>query len=212
MSSENSNEPVQSDAPIFDLGADQNLDLPVESELDALKARATLLGIPFRPNIGLDSLRAKVNAVIEGTQDDEPTDTSPKEPVVVKSKQQLLNEQRREANTEARKLVRIVLTAKDPLKRELEAEYFTVSNRLIGTIKRLVPFANEEGWHVEQAIVNMIKDKEVQLFKTVKLPNGDKVRKGYMSKAYTVEILDPLTKDELAALATQQAARNSIGD
>jgi hypothetical protein len=214
MSTTNSD--VQAQEELNSAEADQTLDLPEVSEMDSLKERANLMGIKFSPIIGLDKLRAKVNATVTGEAEDNVEEEKPageqkKEVVAPKTAQQLLNERRRKCNEEARKLVRIVLISKDPLKREWEGEYFTVSNGLIGTVKRLVPFDNENGWHVEQVIVDMLRDKQVQLFKTVKLENGDKIRQGYMSKAYTVEVLPPLTEDELAELATQQAARSSIG-
>ena len=181
-------------------------ELPVQSELDSLRERADQLGIAYRHNTGVAKLRNQVNAKVSGGTDTEDEEGSE----AVMPKTETANEKRKLLNKVARELIRVVITAKDPLKRELEGEYFTVANRFIGTIKRFIPFDNENGWHVERALLDMLKDKQVQLFKTVKLANGDKVRKGYNSRAYSVEVLPALTNVELKDLATQQAARQSI--
>ena len=39
--------------------------LVVPDELTTLKARADLMGVTYHPNIGLEKLRAKVNATVE---------------------------------------------------------------------------------------------------------------------------------------------------
>ena len=110
---------------------------------------------------------------------------------------------------EAMKLVRIVVTPNDPLMSSYPGLIFTVgASGLNGgkMIKKYVPFNNEEGWHVPQIILNQIEHAEMQKFKTVTTPNGEKVLEPYITKKFNVRILDPLTKEELERLAAAQAA------
>ena len=110
---------------------------------------------------------------------------------------------------EAMKLVRIVVTPNDPLMSSYPGLIFTVgASGLNGgkMIKKYVPFNNEEGWHVPQVILNQIEYAEMQKFKTVTMPNGEKQLEPYITKKFNVRILDPLTKEELERLAASQAA------
>lgn len=110
---------------------------------------------------------------------------------------------------EAMKLVRIVVTPNDPLMSSYPGLIFTVgASGLNGgkMIKKYVPFNNEEGWHVPQVIKNQIEHAEMQKFKTVTTPNGEKVLEPYITKKFNIRVLDPLTKEELERLAASQAA------
>ena len=110
---------------------------------------------------------------------------------------------------EAMKLVRIVVTPNDPLMSSYPGLIFTVgASGLNGgkMIKKYVPFNNEEGWHVPQVILNQIEYAEMQKFKTVTMPNGEKQLEPYITKKFNVRILNPLNKEELERLAASQAA------
>ena len=73
-------------------------------------------------------------------------------------------------------------------------------------IKKFVPFSNEEGWHVPTIILRQIESAEMQKFKTVTRPDGEKVLEPYLTKKFNVQILPDLTQEELKRLADQQAA------
>jgi hypothetical protein len=73
-------------------------------------------------------------------------------------------------------------------------------------IKKFVPFSNEEGWHVPTIILRQIESAEMQKFKTVTRPNGEKVLEPYLTKKFNVVILPDLTPGEIKTLADQQAA------
>lgn len=106
---------------------------------------------------------------------------------------------------EATKLVRIRVTCMNPAKKEWEGEIFTVGNSVIGTHKRFVPFNADEGWHVPQIMLDMIKNRECQVFITEKSKHGVSVRRGKLIKEFAVEVLPPLTEEELKDLAQRQA-------
>ena len=113
------------------------------------------------------------------------------------------------AEQAAMKLVRVVVTPNDPLMVNYPGLIFTVGMSGINNgrmIKKFVPFSNEEGWHVPTIILRQIESAEMQKFKTVTRPNGEKVLEPYLTKKFNVVILPDLTPGEIKTLADQQAA------
>ena len=179
----------------------------VQDELDALKARANLLGVKFHPSISLEKLREKVNAAVtsDGAATSEEEAKDPAEP-----KQETIGEKRKRLKTEALKLVRIRLTCLNPAKKEWEGEIITVGNSLIGSVKKFVPFNADDGWHVPHVIHQQLKERQCQIFYTATDARGNKVRKGKLIKEFAIEVLPPLTKEELDELARRQAMAKAI--
>ena len=110
-------------------------------------------------------------------------------------------------------LQRIIVTPNDPLLSAQEGMIFTVGSSSVNNgrmVKKYVPFNNEEGWHVPQIIINQIKNAEMQKSKSVKTPNGEMVNQPFISKRFNVQILDPLTREEMTALAASQQAKGGM--
>lgn len=168
-------------------------DVTPNNELELLKERADKLGLQYHPSIGLDKLREKVNAALTPTEEE----------VAQESKAQLLKK-------EANKLVRINVTCMNPAKRNWHGEIFTTGNSVVGTIRKFVPFNTENGYHVPNAIYQMMKNRKCQVFYTEKTKKGVDVRKGKLIKEFAIDVLDPLSPEELDNLAREQAARHSI--
>jgi len=113
------------------------------------------------------------------------------------------------AEQAAMKLVRVVVTPNDPLMVNYPGLIFTVGMSGINNgrmIKKFVPFSNEDGWHVPTIILRQIESAEMQKFKTINRPNGEKVLEPYLTKKFNVQILPDLTNAEIKRLADQQAA------
>ena len=109
----------------------------------------------------------------------------------------------------AMRLTRVVVIPNDPGMTQYPGLIFTVGASGINNgrmIKKFVPFNNEEGWHVPQIILNQIEAAEMQQFRTVTRPNGDKELEPYITKKFNVRILPPLTGDEMKKLAASQQA------
>ena len=171
-----------------------------KSEIDVLKARATQMGLKFHTNIGLAKLKAMVNTnlapeVVESTTD-----------IEKETKTQRVVRLRKAAH----KLIRIRVACMHPDKKDWEGETFTAGNSIIGSTKKYVPFNNDEGWHVPQIILNMMAERKCQVFTWVKGPHGNKIKKGKQIKEFAIEILPPLSGDEIADLAERQAVSRSI--
>ncbi|MNF31598.1 hypothetical protein D3C84_123650 [compost metagenome] len=201
---------------------DQQDDLELPSELDMLKQRATMMGIVFSNNIGLDTLKKKIDEKMNETPEtaeapaalvapavtEAPVAEAAQAPVKVLSlRQHLLNE--------ATKLVRIRISCMDPKKQDLPGEFFTVANEFIGTVRKYVPFgeATDGGYHVPACILEMLKTREFLHIRTVTHPVTKEIStKTRYVKEFAIEILPPLTPAELKALAADQSASGRLED
>lgn len=176
----------------------QEIETP--DELASLKARADQLGVSYHPNIGLEKLRDKVNAALS---EDEPEQESA--PVT-----EDVNARKARLRREASALVRVRVTCMNPNKTEWEGEVFTCGNTTVGTFKKYVPFNSDEGYHIPKILLNMLTERQCQVFQTVTDRRGNKTRKGKLIKEFAIEVMPPLTKEELHDLAQRQAMAKSI--
>ena len=167
-------------------------------ELATLKQKADLLGVSYHPSIGVEKLREKIRAVMaeEGTEP-----AAPKEAVSKADE----SAERQRLIDEASKLVRIRVVCMNPAKKDWEGDIFTVGNSIVGTYKKFVPFNNDEGWHVPNIIYQHLTQRECQVFVTTRDERGNSHRKGKLIKEFAIEVLPPLTPEELAELARRQA-------
>ena len=179
--------------------SEDNYELP--DELTVLKERATLLGINFHPSISLTKLKDKIEAHLAEEQVEEVVNTPLPSKTGIAAKLQ--------ARKEAEKLVRVNVSCMDPAKREWDGAIYTISNST-GTYRKYVKFNTTEGWHVPQIILNHMQERQCQVFYTVKNSRGESERKGKLIKELNIEVLPPLTKEELQELARRQAMTGAI--
>lgn len=169
-------------------------------ELTLLKERADLMGIKYHPSIGLATLKEKVNSALSGAEEEEEVTVNEETP----------EQKRARLIAEATKLIRIRLTCMDPNKKGWTGEIFTVSNDIVGTVRKFVPFNAENGYHVPNIIYKHLKRKKRQEFRTIKTRKGMDIKQGYLVPAFAIEVLPPLTPTELKDLAQRQAMNHSI--
>jgi len=174
------------------------------NELALLKERAIVMGIKFHPSIGVDTLRDKVNAAII------PAAPKPDNRSKAEKKAESIAARNASKRKEATRLVRFRLTCMDPNKKGWPGEVFTVSNAVIGTVRKFIPFHAEDGFHAERIIFKQLQAKKHQEFRKVKLSNGRSMMQGYLAKTFAIEKLDDLSVDELKTLADRQALNHSI--
>lgn len=171
-----------------------------QGELDSLKARADMLGIKYHPSISVDTLRERVNAVLQGQADNASRPKSETEADYMSRKQ-----------NEAKALVRVRIHCNDPAKKEWPGEVITASNSFV-SMKKYIPYNQDEPYHIPQIILNTLRDKRVQVFTTKKGKMGIPIRESKSIAAYNIEILPPLTEEEMKSLAAAQQARRATDD
>lgn len=190
-----------------------------QAELAALKKRAKAMGIPYSGNVSLETMRERVNSQLQDNvpeEDQEPVEApveatkptkkqSKEEKFINEAKPETAKQRKARLRKEASKLVRVVVTCYDPKKRNHKGDFFTVSNSVVGSFRRFIPYNNHEGWHVEQAFVDMLREKVYQTFEHAKDHRGNDIKRAVLTRAYSVEILPPLTESQLKDLAQRQA-------
>lgn len=171
-------------------------------ELDNLKTRAKELGISFSPNIGIEALRKKIEAV----------EVKPLEAEPVSEKQVQQARLRVDVRKEALRLIRCRISNNDPAKRDLQGDYYTVANQLIGKITKYVPFRGKaaESYHIPYCIYRMLLAKKYISINPAQGNNLNSTSRAQELPEFNIEILDPLTQEELQELAKEQAAGNRI--
>lgn len=120
-------------------------------------------------------------------------------------RQHMLNEQM--------KLVRCRITNMDPKKKDLEGEVITVANEYLGVVKKFIPFGEvtDDGFHIPFCLYTELKDREFLHIRTVTHPVTKQITtKTSMAREYSIEVLTPLTREELTRLATAQIAAGSL--
>ena len=195
-------------------------DMPVQeveleiTELDSLKETANTMGIKFHPSIGLDTLKAK----IEAHRNERPIVThsiptpekAPQLTAVPDSKKGRQMSSREKIRLDAIRLVRIRVTCMNPNKREWQGEVLSARNRYTGTVKKFIPFNADQGWHVPYILYQFIKDKKCQVFINTKDSNGRSTKTPKLVNEYSVEVLPELTRQELKDLGLKQARTGAI--
>ena len=178
----------------------QNPEATEEARLTKLKERADMLGIKYSNNIKAETLAAKIDATLGTTE--EAVDDS-------KLARMEASRIRQEKIKDAKKLIRINLQCMNPAKKDWPGEIITTGNKTIGTVKWYVPFQlpNDDGYHVPQCILNVLKERVFQEAQRYKLQDGTPATRFVSKKEFGISILPPLTEKELADLAKAQAAR-----
>lgn len=65
---------------------------------------------------------------------------------------------------EALKLIRCRVTCMDSAKKEWNGEIITVSNSVVGTVRKYVPYNSDAPYHLEQIIISALREKKMQVF------------------------------------------------
>ena len=196
------------------------------SELEMLKRRATMMGLTYSNNIGLEALKAKVQAAMEGEREPElqkgnafMTSTSQHENAGainalsgVETKRGKKISLRQHLQQEKMKLIRVRITNLDPKKKDLPGEIITVANEYLGTVRKFVPFGEvtDNGYHIPKCIYDMLKERTFVSIKTRKGPKGEQIVEHQNAREFSLEVLRPLTADELAKLAAAQQAAGGL--
>jgi hypothetical protein len=204
----------------------------IAADLAALKEKADTLNIAYHPSIGAEKLREKIQLHVnpptppaEAPPAEAPSvipkpslekfeppvyDAAPVPAVAAPKVPETVGQKRKRLKDDAMALVRVRITCMNPAKKEWDGEILTVGNNLVGTITKFIPFNADEGWHITQIMLNMLRERQCQIFVEGKDSKGNKTRRSKIIREFAVEVLDRLTDDELAALVARQAATRAI--
>lgn len=174
-------------------------DIIEPSELETLKARADRVGVKYHPSIGIEALKEKLADKLGMPNTSETPTTTTKTLREVLMAEQL-------------KLIRVRLSCNNPLKKDLQGEVITVDNQYVGTVRKYIPYgsAMDAGYHIPECILNVLRERQFMRVTTRKDNRGNSVSEAKYVPEYSIDILPPLSKEELAELAKLQLATGSI--
>jgi len=200
-----------------DPGTQEDVPVTVEpmDELALLKQRADRMGIAYHPNIGIEKLKTKIEEKKEGIVSAK-NEYAGEEAATIQAYEDVVDgdtftQGRRETpaqinmrkRQEALRLVRIRVTNMNPLKSNMRGEIYSVGNSQIGFIKKFVPFNCDAGYHVPQIILTHMQNKKFMTHFEVKIGNK-KIKKNKLVPELAIEIMPPLTAEELQELKQRQ--------
>ena len=165
---------------------------PTQEQSDIKKLEASISNIPASDKLMTDEVERLSKLTFSG----------------VEASQAGKNEQSQ--YKEAMRLIRCTITCNNKNKASYQGEIFCVRNAVLPEIKKMIPF--NVPTHIPKAMLNMIKEKQCQMFKKEKLPNGSVVTKPFLVPEYNIQELPPLTSDELEAIKKKQLAEGFTGE
>ena len=209
------------------------------TEMELLKQRADMLGVTYSNNIGIETLRKRVEDAMAGN----PQDPEPEAQEAAPSMESLtadlaaqvaaassvkpvglnpLVQDGSAAPTKAislrehmrltqMKLVRVRIQNLDPKKANLPGEIFAVANEYLGDVKKYIPFGEvtDNGYHIPYCLYKMLKNRRFLNVRERKDRDGKIHVETSWVKEFALEILPDLTPEELKQLATAQIAASS---
>lgn len=152
-------------------------------DIKDLKAEASELGLTYSPNVGYETLRKKIQdfKLLQEAQEEFSGETT--------------KEQEERIRKDSNQLVRAQINCLNSSKSELTGEFFMASNRL-GTVRKYVAYNTP--WHIPQILLNVIEEKRYTMYDA-----RNQQRKEL--REYQIDILPPLTYEELEDLRHQEA-------
>jgi hypothetical protein len=180
-------------------------------EMTILKQRATMMGIKFSNNIGLEALRKKVADAQEGITEQEQPEVNPLATTTVQEDKLSMAQRIRLENT---RLVRVRIQNLDPKKKDLPGEILTVANDYMGTVRKYVPYgeATDNGYHIPYCLYKLLKNRKFLHVSVKKGRNGKERVEQQWVREFAIEILPQLTEEELKQLGQAQLAAGSLND
>lgn len=181
---------------------DDDLDQPEPEmdELSLLKERATKLGIRFSNNIGVETLREKINDALIPITTDEPRTMTALE---------LRAAQRKEARKKLLKLRRVRIANLNPANKDIPGQIYRFRNSDIGSVAKYIPYSGDDAqaWHIPECLYNMLKAKRYMNIREIKDPvTGHRKKITEWAPEFSLIDLPPLTKEQLKKMAVEQGA------
>ena len=201
---------LDQNTPDVDMEEDDEIqEIKKPTRMESLKAKADQLGIKYKSNISETALAKKIESVLndestakdESDADESEQDGEEEAPKLKPKKLDKAAERKR-----SQKLIRVIVRPLDPRRTQLDGELVMTGNSVIGTTGKFVPFNIETGFHVPEIIYNALKDRTFTEFYTVEDAQGNEHTKSRQKKAFLIEVLDPLTEDEIREIKIRQQA------
>jgi hypothetical protein len=201
----------------------------VDSKLQHIRAQADSLGVKYHHNAKVATIAKAIDTHLAS----DPTIAPPaplveaalrteaavnpnadskflKQEVVPLTEEEYKASIRKDNRKNVGALVHVRIQCMNPAKRDWPGEIISVGSAKLGTFKKYVPF-NNEPYHIPKIIYDMMAEKKCSAFFNGTDNRGHKTRKARQINEYAIEVLAPLTPQELKDLARKQAMAAGTG-
>ena len=200
----------------------------VDSNLIHIRVQADTLGVKYHHNAKVATIQKAIDAFLEGGENntqvplvesassmyaENPNADSIylKTPVIPMTEQEYQAGMRVENKAKIGALVHVRVQCMNPAKRDWPGEIISVGSAKLGTFKKYVPF-NNEPYHIPKIIYDMMTEKKCSAFFNGTDNRGHKTRKARQINEYAIEVLPPMTPEEIKDLARKQAMAAGTGN
>lgn len=184
-------------------------------KLQELKTIASKYGITYKGNISASKLEQLIRTYCEDNGLDfnilaqesvMSEEIKEVEPIITFESLEASQKKTKHINVrnDANRLVRCVVTCHNSDKANMSGELFSAGNKSVDFITKYVPFGVP--WYIPQVLVNAIKEKKYTRYIKEHLPDGSTKRSTTLAPAYNVEILGPISQEELEGIRKKQLA------
>lgn len=170
-----------------------------EFDLEAIRAKATELGVKWHPAQKAETIQFNIDQFLEANA-----------PEIIQPPMKDETEAQREARMlqEAMALIPVTVTSMDPQDATLTAVVVSVGNRKLGQISKAIPFGYK--WYMPKILVDQM---EAQMFcrsAMIPAPGGTERVQTQWIKKYAIQYHPMPTPKELAELAKAQLQGNEL--
>lgn len=205
--------------PPMDLGDDEdNLDMAAlekKALLDQMKAQANLLGVPYAPNIGLETLSERVRAFKEAHAGEEKTELAApitsevltaggvKVPTDIEAQYEIFH---------AKQLIRVSIVCVNPARTDLPADLYTIFSSSLGRISQVIPYQAPNGYHIPRCLANLLREKTYTAFRPSNIKKGENGcdREHFEMPEFIITELPPLTAEEFDRIVKRQDRQQAV--
>jgi len=193
--------------------------------LNQIRTEADRLGVSYHHNAGVPKIREAIDLHLDqmnaaGDQPQAPlVESAIRTPeqearlakkVIPLTEDQYRAERRKVNRMNVGALVRCRVQCMNPSKKDWAGEIISVGSAKLGTFKKYVPF-NSEPYHIPKIIYDMMVERKCSVFFNSTDDRGHQTRKARQINEYAIEVLDPLTPEELKDLAHRQGISQGTG-
>lgn len=188
-------------------------------KLDHIRAQADALGVSYHHRAGVDKIQEAIEAHLESENtvremppvfQEEATERNPKLPskkIVPLTEAEYLASVKAEAKKNVGALIHCIITCMNPEKRSWPGEIISVGSAKLGTFKKYIPF-NGKPYHIPKIIYDVLLEKKCTVHNNSTDRRGETETKVSLINEFSIQVLPPLTKEELDDLRVKQAGRD----
>jgi hypothetical protein len=177
-----------------------------EMSVEELKAALRERNIEYHPANGKETLKELLSKYLQ--DEGWPFDVPKPRGKLAYTETEYRNKKIIDAKRNANRLLRCRIQCMNPTKKNWTGEIISVGSSKMGTVKKFIPFNSDEPYHIPYILYQELKQRKCTVRTTTKGPNGEDITRSKLINEFSIDVLPPLTEQELHELKQRQAMAN----